>query len=129
MYGSEVLLTNRNDRVSEFAVDKRETEPSVIADIDQDGREIRWSHTPGGLHFRCVVPPRGEALVKVRYHGTSVDRKRRPSLIYGLSVAARRLLSEFRDEYVQRLYPRQAEPTVVRNSRRAAASATGAASV
>jgi hypothetical protein len=129
MYGSEVLLRNRNDRVSEFAVDKRETEPSIIADVAQDGREIRWSHTPGGLHFRCVVPPRGEALVKVRYHGTFVDRKRRPSLKYGLSVAARRILSEFRDEYVQRLYPRQAEPTVVLNNRRAAASATGAASV
>ena len=94
MYGSEVLLTNPSDRVSEFAVDKRETDPSVIADVAQDGRNLQWSHTPGGLHFRCVVPPRGEALVKVRYHATSVDRKRPASLKYALSVAARRILSD-----------------------------------
>ena len=118
MYGTEMLLTNSAGHVTEFHVHKPESEPSFVADVAKDGGDIKWCHTSESLNFRCLVPPRGEALVKIRYHGNSIDQRPSRSLRYELSVAARRIFSELRDEYVHKLYPRQARPAVAQRSSR-----------
>jgi len=56
--------------------------------------------------------------VKIRYHGNSIDQRPSRSLRYELSVAARRIFSELRDEYVHKLYPRRARPAVAQRSSR-----------
>jgi hypothetical protein len=102
MYGTEALLTSSDDRIADFHVDKREHDVSVIADVANDGRNIKWSHTSDGLTFECVVPAREQVRVQIRYQDNSVARRAPVSVRYELSVAARRILSELRDEYVQK---------------------------
>jgi hypothetical protein len=104
MYGSEVLLANSNDRVSSFCLHARETESSLIAGIAQDDHGVEWSHTSESVYFRCRVPPRSQTLVKIQYQDNSAHRRAPVSVSYELSVAARRLLCELRDEYLQKLY-------------------------
>jgi hypothetical protein len=69
-----------------------------------DGHDIAWSVAGEDIAFPCVVPARGEALINVRYRDES-RRQTSDSVKYQLSVAARRVLSEFRDEYVRKLQP------------------------
>ena len=77
-------------------------EPLVIARVSQNAHPVGCVPTAGGVQFQCTVPPRSEAMIKVRYLDNRVDRPTPSSMRYELSVAARRILSEFRDEYVLR---------------------------
>ena len=108
MYASELLLANDSERPRTVHVRKQEREPSHVEDVRCDGRSLPWTSDSHGLAFRADVPPRGEALLSVSYSERSTARKPRRSLQYELSVTARRVLSEIRDEYVQPLRSRVA---------------------
>jgi hypothetical protein len=103
MFGTEVLLANASERVAEFDVHKPENDPSLVVNISQAGSAVRWSHNQDGLLFQSSLPPQSEALVKVRYQTDRAKQPPKVSMRYELAVAARRILSELRDEYVQRL--------------------------
>ena len=109
MYGTELLLTNPETRPSVYQVHKPELQPASVARVTADGHNLAWSVTGEEITFPCVVPARGEVLVNVQYH----EERRLPasdSVTYQVTVAARRVLSEFRDEYVRKLHPAPAAP-------------------
>ena len=104
MYGTELRLTNAGERPSVYHVHKPETRPESIAHVTIDGHEVGWSVTGEDVTFPCVVPAHGEALVRVGYRAERAQSAP-ASVAYQVSVAARRVLSEFRDEYVRKLSP------------------------
>lgn len=104
MYGSQLLLTNPSPRPSVYHVHKLERQPASVSAVTVDGHDIAWSVAGEDIAFPCVVPARGEILVHVRYRDES-SHQTSDSVKYQLSVAARRVLSEFRDEYVRKLQP------------------------
>ncbi|MGH9240961.1 MAG: hypothetical protein ACRD3G_23210 [Vicinamibacterales bacterium] len=104
MYGSQLLLTNPGTRPSVYHVHKLERQPASVSAVTVDGHDIAWSVAGEDIAFPCVVPARGEILVHVRYRDER-SQQTSDSVKYQLSVAARRVLSEFRDEYVRKLQP------------------------
>jgi len=87
-----------------YHVHKLERQPASVSGVTVDDRDIDWSVAGEDIVFPCVVPARGEILIHVRYR----DERRgqtSDSVKYQLAVAARRVLSEFRDEYVRKLQP------------------------
>jgi hypothetical protein len=105
IYGTEALLENPGERACEYHVEKAETDTSLIARVAIEGREATWSGTPDGVSLDCTIAPRSSALVTIDYRNESASSRIRASMGYSLSVAARRVLSELRDEYVQKLWP------------------------
>jgi hypothetical protein len=126
MYGTEILLANPHDRASEFEIHKLESDASTIEDITQQGQPIAWSDTSDGLRFRCLLPPGKSVLVKLAYGGKAGEPCVRVSMKYELSVAARRILSEMRDEYVQKLYSRKTSLPVPQRAKTAVSEASHA---
>ena len=104
MYGSEILVRNVEDRAQLYDVEKHESDHTSVTAVRQGEAELRHAHCDDRLRFRCEVAPRSESLVTVQYVKAPAVSHPRPSAKYEVAVAARRILSEFRDEYVQKLY-------------------------
>jgi hypothetical protein len=105
MYGSELRLVNDSDRERDISVRKRESDPSLVASVEIDGSRVESTSSGDGITFGYRLPPRSEALVTVLYRESPVHSRRPASLKYHVIVAARRFLSELRDEYVTPLLP------------------------
>jgi hypothetical protein len=110
MYGTELLFSNPVDRSCDVLARKPEGDPSTVAEVAAGTKSLRWSSASDGLHFQFPVPAHSDALVRVEHHARAVDRPEPVSVRYELSVAARRLFSELRDEYVQKLSTRPSPP-------------------
>lgn len=105
MYGSELRLTNDSERYREISVRKRESDPSLVESIAIDASTVESANGGGAVKFSYRLPPKSEALVTVFYRGNAVQSSRPASVKYQVAVAARRFLSEIRDEYVTPLLP------------------------
>jgi len=100
MYGSEVRLTNAADRERDICVRKRESDPALVASVEIDGSRIEPAKSAHDITFTHRLAPRSEALVRVFYRESLAPSRRTASIKYELTVAARRILSELRDEYI-----------------------------
>jgi hypothetical protein len=105
MYGSELRVTNDSDSPSEISVRKREDDPSLVASVAIDDAGVNWTNGGDEVRFSLRLPPGGQALVKVIYRDSPVRSSPSASVKYKVGVAARRFLSELRDEYVTPLLP------------------------
>lgn len=103
MYGNELLVANRSDTPMRIQVFKREIALNIVAHIESAGTRIRWENTEGGLTFSDTVPQGAARLFALSYEIPPRACTRRKSAWYEMSVTARRILSEFRDEYVQKI--------------------------
>jgi len=104
MFGNEVLLNNPTDRAFGVSLMKRERDASTVASVEYAGRPLEWTSDGDHLRFSSPqVPPGTSALVKISYNASDTRRPVRRSLKYETAVMVRRVLSQFRDEYVQRL--------------------------
>jgi hypothetical protein len=106
MYGSELRLTNDSDREREVWVRKRESDPSLVESIAIDAYRVETTSSGNAISFSYRLPPKSQALVRVLYRGGPAYSSRPASAKYHVAVAARRFLSEFRDEYVTPLLSR-----------------------
>jgi hypothetical protein len=102
MYGGELRLENTGAAELAVHVGKREPSSDVVSAVHADGAAIRFESDGGRLAFDDRVAPGATRLYTIRYK-TPVRSERRPSLTYEMKVAARRLLSEVRDEYGRHL--------------------------
>lgn len=102
MYGNELLIANATDVPMTIHVRKREQDPRHVREVN-DGQSVLWGSDAHALVFEVEIPARGERLVTIEYREYPAVGVWRRSLRHELAVTARRLLSEFRDEYVQRM--------------------------
>ena len=102
MYGTELRLTNPMDRAVEVKVRKRDTSPEVVAQVFLEGQAIAWTTEGDYLVFSGLMPARGEVRFRLMYQGQSRSAELPQSIRYRISVAVRRILSEFRDDYLSR---------------------------
>jgi hypothetical protein len=105
MYGSEIAIANPGSEPHTVEIEKQETEPSAVTSIASGGAELRRTHSGETLRFACEIAPDSESLVSIRYASGAVPGRVRQSPKQAAVVAARRLLCEFRDEVVQKVYP------------------------
>ena len=102
MYATELTAAAPDDSAT-VQIEKREEDPALLLGVESDGQQTAWSTQ----RDRVVFTPHlrsdgGETLIKLRYRRPAIASEPGTSMSYQMSVATRRLLSEFRDEVVQR---------------------------
>jgi hypothetical protein len=102
MYGSELLIDNPLDQVINVHVRKRENQADLVAEVRCDQKPVMWTTEDGHLVFEERIGPCSERHFQVFYRKQDEAEKVGRSLRFELSVAARRILSEFRDDYLSR---------------------------
>ncbi len=100
MYANELLVTNPSDRPVQLAIRKRASADDRISGIKSNGEPLAWSLDAQRLTFREQISARSDKLFRVDYGQRSRTDKLHRTLRLELSVALRRVLSEFRDDYV-----------------------------
>ena len=102
MYGNELVIENPSDHMIDVQVRKRENQAELVDGILSDGRAATWATEVDHLILGERIRPHSERRLQVVYrqqaHTVVEDR----SLRFELSVATRRMLSEFRDDYLSR---------------------------
>jgi hypothetical protein len=102
MYGNELLVGNPSDRALEVNILKRKSEGEAVSEIRCDGLPMKWVTDADYVLFGEQIPPHGEKRFRVFYDESAPAGNVQRSVRYEVSVAARRLLSEFRDDYLAR---------------------------
>jgi hypothetical protein len=99
MYGSELLIGNSSEQPTEGTVRKRKGQHDQVSDVLCEGKPITWETEGEHLVFRQRIDARSEKYCQVVYQRQAPPKMERRSVGFELSVAARRVLSEFRDNY------------------------------
>jgi hypothetical protein len=102
MYGNELLIDNPSDKSVNVHVRMREDRVDLVSEVRCDQRPVRWTTHGQHLCFDEVVGPRSERHFRVLYREQAKTENLNRSLSFEVSVAARRFLSEFRDDYLSR---------------------------
>ena len=102
MYGNELLIHNPLDQAINVHVRKRETAADFVAEVRSDQKPIMWTTKADHLVYDERIEPCSERHLQVFYREQDETEKVDRSLRFELSVAARRILSEFRDDYLSR---------------------------
>ena len=102
MYGNELLIGNPSDQVINVSVRKRENDVDLIVEVRCDQKPIKWIPMDDYLAYDERIEPGSERLFRVIYREQDEAEKVDRSLRFELSVAARRILSEWRDNYLSR---------------------------
>jgi hypothetical protein len=102
MYGNELLIDNNSEQGIQMWIRKREARADVVAEIVCDGKPVTWTSDVDHLVFGEKISSRSQRRFQVVYREQAGAAKVDRSLRFELSVAARRMLSEFRDDYLSR---------------------------
>ena len=100
MYGNELRVDNPSDQAIELTVRKRKSQDDIDFEILCDEKPVAYVTEPRHFAFHQRIAPHSETYFQVAYRGQASLSPQRSSLRFELGVAARRILSEFRDEYL-----------------------------
>jgi hypothetical protein len=100
MYGNELLIDNTSDQAIEVKIRKRKSQDDIVSDILCDEKPVLWATELEHFVFGERIPSQSEKYFRVLYPEQAKTGKLRRSLRFELTVAARRILSEFRDNYL-----------------------------
>jgi hypothetical protein len=99
MFGSELLVGNHSDQAIELRIRKRKSHDDLASKILCDEKLIAWGTEGEYFVFATECGPHEEKCFRVLPPELTAREYRRP-LRLKLAVAARRILSEFRDDYL-----------------------------
>jgi hypothetical protein len=102
MYGNELLIDNSSDQSIEVKIRKNENQADLITEILCDDKKVIWTTEADQIVFGEKICSRNERHFHVVYreHADAGAVGRTPR--FELAVALRRVLSEFRDDYLSR---------------------------
>jgi hypothetical protein len=100
MYGNELVIDNPSDQEIQVRLRKREENADAVAEILCDGKPIMFTNEIGHLVFEERIDRRSERRFQVIYREQANFNKTERSLRFEFSVAVRRILCEFRDDYL-----------------------------
>ncbi len=100
MYGSELVIGNTSELPIVAKVRKRKGKSADIERVLCDGQPVAWEIEDDYLVFSQRILPHREACCRVEYLEQDTGKMVHRSLKFEASVAARRMLSEFRDNYI-----------------------------
>ena len=111
MYATELHLENPGPGPARFAVRRRETEPAAVPEVLAGETAVPWQNAEGHLRFQIELNAGETRFIQVRYRRSGTGpaaagaTASTPGFKSRLKIAARRYLSEFRDDYVARFRP------------------------
>jgi hypothetical protein len=102
MFAGSLLVANPGDEPLKTLLLKQECDPDCVQTVSVNQTPVDFSVEGGYLQLRLTIPPGEAATVCVAYRGELEAIPGGDSLRTTLKVAARRYLSEFRDNYISR---------------------------
>jgi hypothetical protein len=100
MYGRELQVENRFAQRKRFLVRKREADPSEIRDVRAGAQEIAWNCRENSIEVEFELNPGETRTIAISFAGLDGNGPNGENLSYRVKTAARRYLSELRDNYV-----------------------------
>jgi hypothetical protein len=103
MYGGEFTWANKTTRPVDVVVRKQEHDASLITGVRGVNGALQWKVRNDEVVFVDTIPAGAERRFSIEYQPPPTRPTVRRPIRTKASVAARRLLCEFRDEYWQKL--------------------------
>jgi hypothetical protein len=100
MYGSELVVNNPSDRAIKVSIRKRKSLDDPASEILCDQNPVLWAIEGRYFVFAEEIGAHTEKCFRVVHPEQADARNDRRSLRFELAVAVRRILSEFRDDYL-----------------------------
>ena len=100
MYGNELLIDNPTDQSIEVRIRKKRSQDDLISEILSDETPVSWTTEGEHFVFGDRIRSHSEKCFRVVYPEKAHAGKVRRSLRFELTVAMRRILSEFRDDHL-----------------------------
>jgi hypothetical protein len=100
MYGNELLIGNPTGQSIEVKICKKKSQDDLICEILCDEKPVTWSTEVENFVIGERIGSHSEKCFRVVYREQAPGGRARRSLHLELAVAARRILSEFRDDYL-----------------------------
>ena len=102
MYGNELVIGNPSDHAIDVTICKRKSQDDLVSEILCEEKPVRWASEGEHFVFGGGIGPRAEKRFRVVYLEQAYVGRDHRSLRFELAVATRRILSEFRDDYLFR---------------------------
>jgi hypothetical protein len=102
MFANELLLTNESVKDRRYTVRKSDKGSAGVEAIELDGNPLDWKTDGSWLTFSFILPPAREVLLQVRYRPAEPSPQIEYAFSDQLKIAARRYLSEFRDNFLSK---------------------------
>lgn len=102
MYGNELVISNPSDQAVDVRIRKRKSQNDFVSEILCDEKPIRSTTDFDYFVFGTKIESQSEMRFRVVYREQHHPEKFRRSLRFEVGVAARRILSEFRDDFLFR---------------------------
>jgi hypothetical protein len=102
MYGNEMLIGNTSDQAIEVMIRKRKSKDDVVSEILCDEKPVTWATEAEHFVFGGRIQSHTERRFRVVYREQANAGNARRSLRFEAAVAVRRVLSEFRDDYLSK---------------------------
>lgn len=100
MFAEHLMLENVSDEPKTFAVIKHEKEIDSVKAVLIDGKLASHRYQDSQLRFELTIPPAGKAQIQITYLDNLEIESQKEGLANQLKIAARRHLSELRDNYL-----------------------------
>jgi len=102
MFAQQTIFENRETTPLQITVVKDEPGIKMIKNVTFNGENVNYSFSDGCLQFVIQVEPESVADIRCNYHEIAPPVARAKPVVGRAKVAARRYLSEFRDNYLAR---------------------------
>lgn len=100
MYAEQLVTENPSAEPQEIVVMKEEGDPGCVKAVIVNQQTVDHTYEHNYLRFRFTMPPGQRIEVRILYFDRLDLDPGKDSIAYGIKIRARRLLSEFRDNYV-----------------------------
>lgn len=102
MFASELQVSNPSDQGLTVQVRKMEAETSRVVRVQSDEELVSWTSDEAQMVWNATVKAGGHRNFRVDYQQQEAPVRTNRPWRFELSVAGRRILSEFRDDYVSK---------------------------
>jgi hypothetical protein len=102
MFGTELRLDNSSDRPKRYSICKRESEPTAVTEVCLNSQPIAWNYAVDRLKFEVELEGGETKTISIGFADCPESGFKGENMTYRVKAAARRILSEFRDNYITR---------------------------
>lgn len=102
LYSPVTTIWNNSERAATYHVLKREDPEVEIKQANIDGNETHYTLKDNDLCIDVKIPPKSSINVEIIYKELYTDTGKNPGTLKKIGVAVRRILSEIRDNYVDK---------------------------